>query len=94
LFVVAIVMVTLDLLGPCFLNHNYPKRLQFGRTPRQVALNFLTRHPNVFTIPKTTNPERVKENSGGVGWNLTAEEIERIDFAFPVQEYDMPLQMI
>ena len=65
-----------------------------GRTPRQVALNFLTRHPNVFTIPKTTHPDRVKENSGGVGWNLTAEEIERIDFAFPVQEYDMPLQMI
>ena len=46
------------------------------------------------TIPKTTHPERVKENSGGVGWNLTADEIERIDFAFPVQEYDMPLQMI
>jgi diketogulonate reductase-like aldo/keto reductase len=65
-----------------------------GRTPRQVALNFLTRHPNVFTIPKTTNPERVKENSGGVGWNLTMEEIERIDFAFPVPKYDMPLQMI
>ena len=65
-----------------------------GRIPRQVALNFLTRHPNVFTIPKTNYPERVKENRGGVGWNLTAEEIERIDFAFPVQEYDMPLQMI
>jgi diketogulonate reductase-like aldo/keto reductase len=65
-----------------------------GRTPRQVALNFLTRHPNVFTIPKTTHPERVKENSGGVGWNLTAEEIERIDLAFPVPKYDMPLQMI
>ena len=65
-----------------------------GRTPRQVALNFLTRHTNVFAIPKTTHPERVEENSGGVGWNLTAEEIERIDFAFPVPKYDMPLQMI
>ena len=45
-------------------------------------------------FPKTTHPERVKENSGGVGWNLTAEEIERIDLAFPVPKYDTPLQMI
>jgi diketogulonate reductase-like aldo/keto reductase len=42
-----------------------------GHTPRQVALNFLTRHPNIFTIPKTRRPERVRENSGGVGWELT-----------------------
>src|SRR5580698_9725014 len=26
---------------------------RYVRTPRQVALNFLTRHPNVFAIPKT-----------------------------------------
>ncbi len=29
------------------------------RTARQVALNFFTRHPSVFTIPKTVHPERV-----------------------------------
>lgn len=67
---------------------------QHGRTPRQVALNFLTRHHNVFTIPKTNRPERTKENSGGVGWDLTEDEIVTINRAFPVQENDMPLQMI
>jgi diketogulonate reductase-like aldo/keto reductase len=36
-----------------------------GRTSRQVALNFITRHPNVFTIPKTSHSERARENSGG-----------------------------
>jgi len=54
-----------------------------GRTPRQVALNFLTRHPNVFAIPKTTHPDRVKENAGAVGWKLSAQEIDAIDRAFP-----------
>jgi len=65
-----------------------------GRTPRQVALNFLTRHPYIFTIPKTTHPNRVKENSGGVGWELTADEFAAIDHAFPQPDHDTPLSMI
>lgn len=65
-----------------------------GLTPRQVALNFLTRNRNVFTIPKTTRPERTKENSGGVGWEFAEDEIATINRAFPVQENEMPLQMI
>lgn len=64
------------------------------RTPRQVALNFLTRHHCMFTIPKTTHPERVKENSGGVGWNLTSDDVVAIDRAFPAPDYDTPLGMI
>ena len=54
-----------------------------SRTPRQVALNFLTRHPNVFAIPKTTHPEHIKENAGAVGWKLSAQEMDAIDRAFP-----------
>ena len=64
------------------------------RTPRQVALNFLTRHHCMFTIPKTTHPERVKENSGGVGWKFTSDEVVAIDSAFPAPDYDTPLGMI
>jgi diketogulonate reductase-like aldo/keto reductase len=65
-----------------------------GRTPRQVALNFLTRHSCIFTIPKTTHPDRVKENSGCVGWELTADELAAIDHAFPTPDHDTPLGMI
>ena len=65
-----------------------------GRTPRQVALNFLTRHPSVFTIPKTTRPERMRENAGGMGWTLTREEIAAIDRAFPAPDYDVPLGVV
>lgn len=67
---------------------------RYGRTPRQVALNFLTRHPSVFTIPKARRAENVKENSGGTGWNLTADELTAIDRAFPAPHFDVPLEVI
>ena len=65
-----------------------------NRTPKQVALNYLTHHPSIFTIPKTTRSERVKENSGGVGWQLTEEEVNAIDRAFPVPPPGTPLGVI
>src|SRR5213593_3841016 len=40
-----------------------------GKTPRQVALNFLTRRKSLFTIPKSADPDHVRENSGSTGWN-------------------------
>jgi len=65
-----------------------------NRTPKQVALNYLTRHPSTFTIPKTTRSERVKENSGGVGWQLTEDEANEIDLAFPIPPPGTPLGVI
>ncbi len=67
---------------------------QYGRTARQVALNFLTRHPHVFTIPKTTHPERVRENAGGAGWRLTLEDVAAIDRAFPAPAFDVALGVL
>lgn len=65
-----------------------------GRTPRQVTLNFLTRDADVFTIPKSGSAEHVRENSGGAGWKLTAQDIAEIDRAFPAPDRDVPLAMI
>jgi diketogulonate reductase-like aldo/keto reductase len=64
------------------------------RTPRQVALNWVTRHANVFTIPKTAHPDRVRENAGGAGWELTPEDLAEIDHAFPAPKRDTPLAML
>ncbi|MBA3978384.1 MAG: aldo/keto reductase [Nitrosopumilus sp.] len=66
------------------------------KTPRQVVLNFLTRvHPtNIFTIPKTSHPDHVSENSKSVGWSLAEDEIASINEAFPVPDHDGPLEMI
>jgi diketogulonate reductase-like aldo/keto reductase len=65
-----------------------------GRTPRQVALNFLTRHPGVFAIPKATRPEHAIENAGSVGWTLSDEDIAMLDRAFPVPDHDVPLAVL
>jgi diketogulonate reductase-like aldo/keto reductase len=65
-----------------------------GRTPRQVALNFLTRDPNVFAIPKASRAEHVRENSGAGGWQLTKEEIAAIDRAFPAPDHDAALGVL
>jgi len=53
------------------------KRL--GRTPRQVALNFLTRRPSLFAIPKATRHEHVRENAGALDFTLTPEDLSAID---------------
>src|ERR1051326_5849811 len=50
-----------------------------GKTPRQVALNFLTRRPALFTIPKASKVEHVRENAGGTGWKLTEDDLKLID---------------
>ena len=57
-----------------------------GKTQRQVVLNFLTRHANVFTIPKASNLEHVRENAGAAGWSLTPEDVQAIDHAFPAPQ--------
>ena len=65
-----------------------------GKTPRQVALNFLTRQPEVFTILKASHVDHVRENAGGAGWSLTEEDLRQIDEAFPAPSRDMPLGML
>ncbi len=66
-----------------------------SRTVRQVALNFLTRHPSLFTIPKTGNADHLREISDAVGnWELTDEDIAAIDSNFPLPRSDKPLEMI
>jgi diketogulonate reductase-like aldo/keto reductase len=53
-----------------------------GRTPRQVALNFLTRRPSLFTIPKASQPDHVRENAAALDFELTKADVTAIDGAF------------
>jgi len=55
---------------------------ELGKTPRQVALAFLTRDPAVFAIPKAESQAHVRDNAGG-DVDLPTEAIARIDAAFP-----------
>jgi diketogulonate reductase-like aldo/keto reductase len=65
-----------------------------NRTPRQVALNFLTRLPNTFSIPKARKTAHVRENSYSVGWHLSAKDVSAIEQAFPLPAGNAPLEMI
>ena len=51
--------------------------------PRQVALAFLVHRPSVFTIPKAANLDHIEENAAAGDLHLSADEIARIDAAFP-----------
>jgi len=57
-----------------------------AKTARQVVLNFLTRDPALFAIPKASTVAHVEENAGGAGWQLDAEDMALIDSMFPIVE--------
>jgi aryl-alcohol dehydrogenase-like predicted oxidoreductase len=61
---------------------------ELGKTVPQVALNWLLQRPTVATlIIGARNEEQLLQNIGSVGWNLTPEEVERLDRA---SETSMP----
>ena len=49
-----------------------------GKTPVQVALNYLISHDRVAAIPKARNAQHIAENAEAVGWHLTHPEIEKL----------------
>jgi len=59
---------------------------KYGKTPYQIAINWLISQPNVVTIPKTTQAAHLEENLGALGWNLSAEDTDRLTREFPNQQ--------
>lgn len=56
-----------------------------GRTIPQIALNWLLTRPTVATvIVGARNEEQLRQNLGAVGWQLTADQIARLDKASAV----------
>ncbi|WP_405796690.1 aldo/keto reductase [Streptomyces sp. NBC_01506] len=53
-----------------------------GRTVPQVAINWLLRRPTVSSvIIGARNEEQLRQNIGAVGWELTPEQVARLDAA-------------
>lgn len=53
-----------------------------GKTVPQIALNWLLQRPSVSTvIIGARNEEQLKQNLGAVGWNLTKEQVAKLDEA-------------
>jgi aryl-alcohol dehydrogenase-like predicted oxidoreductase len=56
-----------------------------GRTVPQVALNWLLQRPTVATVIVGARDEaQLRQNLGAVGWNLTAEQVAKLDAASAV----------
>ncbi len=51
---------------------------RYGKTPSQVALNWLLSNDDVFPIPGAKNPAQVTDNVGAVGWKLQVEDARRL----------------
>jgi aryl-alcohol dehydrogenase-like predicted oxidoreductase len=53
-----------------------------GKTVPQVALNWLLQRPTVANIIiGARNEEQLKQNLGAVGWNLTVDQVAKLDAA-------------
>jgi aryl-alcohol dehydrogenase-like predicted oxidoreductase len=53
-----------------------------GKTVPQVALNWLLQRPTVASvIIGARNEEQLRQNLGAVGWNLTTDQVARLDAA-------------
>ncbi len=53
-----------------------------GKEPAQVAINWLLQRPTVSNvIVGARNEEQLRQNLEAVGWNLTAEQMAKLDAA-------------
>jgi len=53
-----------------------------GKSVPQIALNWLLQRPTVATIViGARNEEQLKQNLGAIGWNLTSEQVAKLDAA-------------
>lgn len=53
-----------------------------GKTVPQIALNWLLQRPTIATvIMGARNEEQLRQNLGAAGWNLTGEQVAKLDAA-------------
>ena len=52
-----------------------------NKQPAQVALNWLITQRNAFPIPGAKNELQARQNAGALGWEMAAEEAEKLELA-------------
>jgi aryl-alcohol dehydrogenase-like predicted oxidoreductase len=59
--------------------------VEIGKSVPQIALNWLLQRPSVSTIViGARNEEQLRQNLGAVGWNLTPEQVAKLEAASAV----------
>lgn len=59
---------------------------KYGKTPYQVALNWIMAQPHVVTIPKTSSVSHLDENLASIGWEMSDADHARLTREFPDQQ--------
>jgi diketogulonate reductase-like aldo/keto reductase len=62
-------------------------------TPAQIMLAWVLRHEHVIAIPKSSQPERVRENVAAADIVLSAEDLMDLEREFPPPRKPQPLAM-
>lgn len=63
-------------------------------TPLQIMLAWTIRGEDVISIPKASSREHVIENAAAASITLSIEELHKLDEAFPIPSWKVPLDMI
>jgi diketogulonate reductase-like aldo/keto reductase len=64
-----------------------------GATPAQIMLAWVLRHEHMIAIPKSSRPERVRENVKAADIMLSAEDLMDLDREFSPPRKSQPLAM-
>jgi len=65
-----------------FLDQLRPIAAECGKSIAQLVINWTIQQPGITSaLCGAKRPFQIEDNAGGMGWNLTAEEMSRIDLA-------------
>jgi diketogulonate reductase-like aldo/keto reductase len=81
-------------LGQGRLPHDRPLvkiARKHGVAPSAIALAWLLQKPGVIAIPKTSQPNRMRENAAAASLMLDKEDLEVLDKAYPPPKRKRPL---
>ena len=65
-----------------------------GMTPAQAALGWLLAKDDIVVIPKTSNPDRLRENVGALEHPLAPQQLAELERMFPAPSGPRPLEML
>lgn len=60
----------------------------------QILLAWVIRHQGVMAIPKASSVAHVKENAAALSITLSADDLAKLDRAFPAPQRKMPLDVV
>lgn len=67
---------------------------KYNKTTAQITLNWLISHPTVIVIPKASSERHIRENAGAADFQLSDEDLNRINRIFTSKYIFVPVDRI